>query len=41
MATLEAPAVVTSLSQLDPAGIYPYADYVLWQFRERVKLFRG
>ncbi len=34
-------AVITSLSQLDPEGIYSYADYLQWQFKERVELFRG
>ncbi|MEY3240511.1 MAG: hypothetical protein RIR11_1949, partial [Bacteroidota bacterium] len=23
---------ITSLDQLDPNGIYTYADYLLWQF---------
>ena len=34
-------AVITSLSQLDPEGTYSYADYLKWQFQERVELFRG
>lgn len=34
-------AVITSLSQLDPEGNYSYADYLKWQFQERVELFRG
>jgi len=33
--------MVTSLSQLDPNGDYTYADYLLWQFEERVELLRG
>ena len=33
--------MITSLSQLDPAGHYSYADYLLWQFQERVELFKG
>ncbi len=41
MTTLEQPATITSLSQLDPAGIYSYADYLLWQFQERVELLKG
>lgn len=32
---------ITSLSQLDPNGTYSFADYLLWQFRERVELIRG
>ncbi len=32
---------ITSLSQLDPNGVYSYADYLKWQFQERVELFRG
>ncbi|WP_373511980.1 Uma2 family endonuclease, partial [Persicitalea sp.] len=34
-------AAITELSQLDPNGTYSYADYLTWQFRERVELFRG
>lgn len=34
-------SVITSLSQLDPNGVYTYADYLLWQFEERVELLRG
>lgn len=33
--------VITSLDQLDPNGSYTYADYLLWQFEERVELLRG
>jgi Uma2 family endonuclease len=33
--------MITSLSQLDPNGNYTYADYLLWQFDERVELLRG
>lgn len=33
--------MITSLSQLDPDGTYTYADYLLWQFQERVELLRG
>ncbi|MDX1908273.1 MAG: Uma2 family endonuclease [Bacteroidia bacterium] len=32
---------ITSLSQLDPDGTYTYADYLDWQFEERVELLRG
>jgi Uma2 family endonuclease len=34
-------ATITSLDQLDPNGSYTYADYLLWQFEERVELLRG
>ncbi len=33
--------IITSLNQLDPNGTYTYADYLLWQFEERVELLRG
>jgi Uma2 family endonuclease len=33
--------MITSLEQLDPNGSYTYADYLLWQFSERVELLRG
>jgi Uma2 family endonuclease len=33
--------VITSIDQLDPNGNYSYADYLLWQFTERVELLRG
>ncbi|WP_044235520.1 Uma2 family endonuclease [Haliscomenobacter hydrossis] len=32
---------ITSLAQLDPEGVYTYADYLTWQFQERVELIRG
>lgn len=32
---------ITSLDQLDLNGTYTYADYLLWQFEERVELLRG
>jgi Uma2 family endonuclease len=32
---------ITSLDQLDLNGTYTYADYLLWQFTERVELLRG
>jgi Uma2 family endonuclease len=42
MTALKTPApIITSLDQLDPAGVYSYADYLLWQFQERIELFRG
>ncbi len=33
--------MIQSLAQLDPNGSYTYADYLLWQFQERVELLRG
>jgi Uma2 family endonuclease len=33
--------MITSLDQLDPNASYTYADYLLWQFSERVELLRG
>ena len=35
------PSLIQSLAQLDPNGSYSYADYLLWQFTERVELLRG
>ncbi len=32
---------VNRLSDLDPEGSYTYADYLVWQFQERVELIRG
>lgn len=32
---------ITSLSQLDPNGIYTYADYLTWQFEQTVELIKG
>lgn len=32
---------ITQLSQLDPNGVYSYADYLLWKFSERVELIKG
>jgi Uma2 family endonuclease len=32
---------ITQLSQLDLNGTYSYADYLRWQFEERVELFKG
>ena len=33
--------VITDINQLDLNGNYTYADYLLWQFKERVELIRG
>lgn len=33
--------MVTNINQLDLDKTYSYADYLLWQFRERVELLRG
>lgn len=33
--------IITKLSQLDLKGTYSYADYLLWQFSERVELIKG
>ena len=33
--------MITNLSQLDPEAHYTYADYLLWQFQERVELIKG
>lgn len=40
---MEAPATkfVTDINDLDPNGIYTYADYLTWRFDEYVELFRG
>jgi Uma2 family endonuclease len=34
-------AVVTNFSDLDLTKTYSYADYLLWQFQERVELIKG
>jgi Uma2 family endonuclease len=34
-------AIITDINQLDANAHYTYADYLLWQFRERVELLRG
>ena len=32
---------ITNINQLDPLyGVYSYADYLLWKFKERVELFK-
>jgi len=33
--------VITQLSELDLNGVYTYADYLRWQFEERIELIRG
>lgn len=33
--------VITNIKQLDLKGSYTYADYLLWQFSERVELIKG
>lgn len=33
--------MITKLSQLNLEGTYTYADYLLWQFEERVELLKG
>lgn len=33
--------VITDIKQLDLKGSYTYADYLLWQFSERVELIKG
>jgi Uma2 family endonuclease len=34
-------AIITNIKQLDLNGSYTYADYLLWQFSERVELIKG
>ncbi len=33
--------ILTNIDQLDLNGTYTYADYLLWQFSERVELIKG
>ena len=33
--------IITNIKQLDLKGSYTYADYLLWQFKERVELIKG
>ncbi|MBK9458378.1 MAG: hypothetical protein IPN94_02810 [Sphingobacteriales bacterium] len=33
--------MITHLSQLNPNGIYSYADYLSWKFDEMVELIKG
>jgi Uma2 family endonuclease len=35
------PTYITDISQLDLNKTYSYADYLLWQFSERVELIKG
>lgn len=37
----QATKFVNDISELDPNGIYTYADYLTWRFDEYVELFRG
>jgi Uma2 family endonuclease len=32
---------ITSIDQLDPNGVYTYADYLTWKFEETVELIKG
>ena len=34
-------ATITSLSQLDPKGIYSYADYLTWKFEQALEVIKG
>ena len=34
-------SAITNIKQLDLKGSYTYADYLLWQFKERVELIKG
>ncbi len=33
--------MITDLSQLDPNGVYSYADYLKWQFDQSIELIKG
>jgi Uma2 family endonuclease len=33
--------IITNINDLDLNGSYTYADYLTWQFQERLELFRG
>lgn len=33
--------IITNIKQLNLNGTYTYADYLLWQFKERVELIKG
>lgn len=35
------PAIVTDINDLDLDGTYTYADYLLWQFEDRLELIKG
>ena len=32
---------ITDLSQLDPNGVYTYADYLTWQIEQAIELVKG
>jgi Uma2 family endonuclease len=34
-------AAITNINKLDLKGSYTYADYLTWNFKERLELFRG
>nr|WP_310590478.1 Uma2 family endonuclease [Dyadobacter sp. CY261] len=34
-------AIIKDVNELDLSGTYTYADYLLWQFNERVELIKG
>ena len=34
-------ATITSLSQLDPKGLYTYADYLTWKFEQALEVIKG
>ena len=34
-------AIITNINDLDLNGTYSYADYLLWQFSERLELIKG
>ena len=33
--------IITNIKQLDLKGSYTYADYLRWEFNERVELIKG
>jgi Uma2 family endonuclease len=33
--------IITDINELDLEGSYTYADYLTWQFKDRLELFRG
>ena len=37
----QAKTIVTDINELDPNGVYTYADYLTWRFDEYVELLRG
>lgn len=32
---------ITDLSQLDPNGLYAYADYLTWEFEQAIEIIKG